>query len=56
MMVAENNNIVDWKVIQGEVEKQVNTKVVYTRYNKEEKSGHFVINKFAVDEAKIESV
>ena len=55
-IVAENNDVVDWKIIQKELEIQTKEKIYYTRYSKEDKIGHFVVNKFTVDEAKKENV
>lgn len=54
--MVSDNQIVDWKIIHAELEKQLGTKIYYTRYNKEDKSGHFVVNKFLIDEEKKQKV
>jgi len=51
-MTAENDKFVDWKILQGEIEKQLGTKVYYTRYSKDEKGGHFVVNLNDIEEEK----
>lgn len=50
MITAENEPVVDWRLLQAEIEKLASSKVFYTRYNKEEKGGHFVVNKFEITE------
>lgn len=51
-ITAENDDMIDWKKIQGEIEKAFGTKVYYTRYNKNEKGGHLILNKHKTNEAK----
>lgn len=51
-MAAQSDKSVDWKLIQGELEKVLATKIHYTRFSKDEKAGHFVVGKFDIEEAK----
>lgn len=51
-----NDDIFAWKNIQLEIEKDFGVTVYYTRYNKAEKGGHFILNKHSINEAKIEEV
>lgn len=51
-LTAEKDDMIDWKKIQGEVEKRFGTKVYYTRYNRAEKGGHLILNKHKTTEAK----
>ena len=55
-MAAQSDKPVDWKLIQGELEKVLATKIYYTRFSKDEKAGHFVVGKFDIEEAKKEAV